>query len=156
MTDTAIAIIAYTFLSFAFVCEGLSHGWRWRESFTPSNEEAKRLNKYWHKANVLFIGCFTLGIYLIQLGSDYSWKYRFDRYFLYDIGFTIVYVILVRWVLFAPVNNLAKGEALNYIGSTAWGDRMYRKYIMKYFPPIFIAIVRFMLFAVLFANISGL
>lgn len=142
LTDNAIAVYSFLLLLTAFVAEGISHGLRWKTTVYRAYPEYNRDVKMWHSANVVFIICLVLGVYFTALGSDYIWKYTFDRYFFTDLGFVVLQVAFMRYSIFSPLNNIARGMKICYIGSSATGDHIFSTYLHKLFPANFIFITR--------------
>jgi hypothetical protein len=156
MNDFGIAVMAWIFLVIAFVNEGLSHGFRWQETNDNLfNADCERLNAYWHICNVVFQIFLFLGIYFLNLGTDYSWKYTFDGFFWYDILWTGFHILIVRFSLFSIFNNIGGDMPLDYIGKTAFLDRMYWKYIAKWFKPFFVFILRVAVLVYSYLSITG-
>lgn len=149
MENTFIELVAITSMIIAFIFEGLSHGWRWKQTRKKmSIAEHKKLGTYWHGANVVFQVFLLTGIYFYNLGSDYSWS-GLNGYFFYDFFWVLLRVFLFRYILFSVFNNLASGHSIIFVGTTSKMDIFYRKYIIKWFPPTFSLIVKFFMLLIL-------
>lgn len=139
-----LSIVVFILLIAAFVLEGLSHGWRTRVYYDMSldRKEALRYAQLWHGANVLFIGLVVLVVHMLDMFSSYEWNNGFDMYYLYDIGYTVVTLAWARYSVFSVAYNVAADNNLDYIGNTAWVDRMYWKYISRWFPTRFVILAK--------------
>ena len=156
MNDFGIAILAWIFLVIAFTFEGLSHGWRWKASNIQlaTIKIERKMHRRWHAANVVFQLFLVLGIYFLCLGSEFSWNYKFNAYFLYDMIWIMVHVALVRYSTFAGANNLSRGVGIDYIGNTAMLDTLYWKYIYKWFPKPFVMLLKIAVLGYTFLSIT--
>jgi hypothetical protein len=140
-------MLTVAFFSFvlAFVFEGLSHGIRTRECYSDASTNKKSLNTQWHFFNVVFIVLLIFGVF------SYIWSYFYEvplnqlqlpRDFLIEAGFTITHVALMRFCIFNYSYNFGAKKSIFYIGETSKFDIFYSKYIMKFYPPVFVFLTK--------------
>jgi hypothetical protein len=112
----------------------------------------------WHAYNgfsmLFYAVSFLLMIYQRTPVSELMIKkFRFTDY-LKKCGYCLLLLIGLRFAVFDYVHNYFFGVNIFYVGETSFLDKIYANYILQFFPPVFLFILKIFIFIILFFEIS--